>query len=153
MELIPVGDLEPRRLYRIRSRNLAVGVWDPVVQGFIGIRKKFGFEYLFTEYHWDYSTVFGTVRQMEPMEHVVPDHVDIVEGWSTCEKCNQQTEWVQTPPSLRTGTWHHIARGLDDNHKVSPMHVQNSGLFDWMKPFHDAETETRPDEAKPEEPR
>lgn len=36
-------------VYKLQSRNLTVGVYDGN-EGFIGIREKFGDEYLFTEY-------------------------------------------------------------------------------------------------------
>lgn len=80
MNLIPVEALEVGRLYRIRSRNLSVGVWTgDKYGGFIGIREKFGHEYLFTEYHRDTGGHHGTVTQMEATEHTVPEGVPISE--------------------------------------------------------------------------
>src|SRR5579872_5414717 len=55
-------------LYRIHSRNLAYGVYKADVRGFVGIRNKFGSNYLFTEYHWDNGPPFGTVRPIEFIE-------------------------------------------------------------------------------------
>lgn len=52
------------RVYKIHCRNLNYGVWDGK-EGFIGIRTKFGNEFLFTELHWDASECFGTVMDAE----------------------------------------------------------------------------------------
>src|SRR5713226_2195652 len=41
--------LKPRTVYRIRSRNLRLGVYDGQ-GGFIGIREKGGYRYLFREF-------------------------------------------------------------------------------------------------------
>lgn len=65
MKLIPMEQLVPGGVYRIRSRNLIVGVWWPEAKGFIGIRTKFGDRYLFTEFHHDADPHMGTVNQME----------------------------------------------------------------------------------------
>lgn len=53
-------DLIKGRIYKIRCRNLSYGIWDGK-EGFMGIRTKFGNEFLFTELHWDASESFGTV--------------------------------------------------------------------------------------------
>ncbi len=44
------AELKNRRLYKVRARNFTVAVYDAVNQCFIGIREKFGYEYLFREY-------------------------------------------------------------------------------------------------------
>lgn len=64
-----------RGVYRIRSRNLGVGVYRAEAQGFIGIRLKFTDRYLFTEYHYDTGAPYGTVRPKEKigvLPHDVP---------------------------------------------------------------------------------
>src|SRR5579859_7846431 len=63
---IPLSECVERVVYKIHSRNLILGVFDGQ-SGFIGIREKFGYEYLFTEYHWDSSPSFGTVRPYEKL--------------------------------------------------------------------------------------
>jgi len=54
--------------YRISARNFSFGVFNENTKGFIGIREKFGIEYLFTEYHWDTGEPFGTVHVEEFLE-------------------------------------------------------------------------------------
>jgi hypothetical protein len=67
-QIQPVTPLVPRGIYRIRSRNLDVGVWNET-DGFIGIREKFGSTYLFTEYLWEQGPPHGTVH-IQGREHV-----------------------------------------------------------------------------------
>lgn len=52
-------------LYRLSSRNLVSGVYNETVKAFVGIREKFGHEYLDTEYHWDNGPPFGTAKPLE----------------------------------------------------------------------------------------
>jgi hypothetical protein len=40
-------------LYHVYARNFNIGVYNEKAKGFIGIREKFGKEYLDTEYYWD----------------------------------------------------------------------------------------------------
>jgi hypothetical protein len=47
--MMQLDELETGAVYEVRSRNLIVGVYNGA-QGFIGVREKFGSEYLFTEY-------------------------------------------------------------------------------------------------------
>jgi hypothetical protein len=62
---IPLSECKNGFIYRIHSRNLSIGVFNAKDNGFIGIRTKFGDQYLFTEYHWDTGTPYGTVKPKE----------------------------------------------------------------------------------------
>lgn len=55
--------------YKLHSRNLRIGVYDKQTKGFVGIRTKFGFRYLFTEYHWDTGAPFGTACPLAAIEN------------------------------------------------------------------------------------
>lgn len=57
---IPLDELEHGRVYKVRSRNLVVGVWNAPSRGFLGIREKFGNRFLFQEFHYDNGPPFGT---------------------------------------------------------------------------------------------
>ena len=48
-EFIALAHCKDQWLYRIRSRNLTLGVFRKDQNGFVGIREKFGYEYLFVE--------------------------------------------------------------------------------------------------------
>jgi len=76
---IPMDQCEDRRLYRIDSRNLSLGVYCAEQQGFIGIREKFYDRFLFVEYHYDTGEPYGTVTPNEATEHVLPDDIELSE--------------------------------------------------------------------------
>lgn len=67
-EFIALAHCKDQWLYRIRSRNLILGVFRKDQNGFVGIREKFGYEYLFVEFHWDTGEPHGTVKPLEPLE-------------------------------------------------------------------------------------
>jgi hypothetical protein len=67
METIPLDQCVNGGFYRVCSRNLSFGVFIQKSQGFVGIREKFGNEYLFIEYHCD-TEIFGTVYPRELLE-------------------------------------------------------------------------------------
>lgn len=71
---IPLNECIDRGIYRIHSRNLSVGVFRESTKGFIGIRYKFGDEYLFEEYHYDNGPPYGTVDPKEQIG-VLPDEI------------------------------------------------------------------------------
>lgn len=62
---IKLEDCKHGGLYKIHARNFSLGVFDEKQQGFVGIREKFGDEYLFVEYHWDTGAPYGTVKPNE----------------------------------------------------------------------------------------
>jgi hypothetical protein len=136
MERMAMEDLENRRLYRIRSRNLVVGVWDEANHGFIGVREKFGSKYPFTEYHWDWDVNCGTVSHMEPMDEFLPDDIPVEEYRFVCEVCDKRVWWVH---DIKAYT--HIE--LDPTHKAEQKFVANDEIFEWLLPFDEAEIKTR----------
>lgn len=63
---IPSNQCKIGYLYRIASRNLRFGIFTGGdYGGFLGIRTKFGYQYLFTEYHYDLGGHCGTVSPKE----------------------------------------------------------------------------------------
>jgi len=63
---IPANQCKFGYLYKIFSRNLRFGIFTGGdYGGFLGIREKFGYEYLFTEYHYDLGGRCGTVSPKE----------------------------------------------------------------------------------------
>lgn len=77
--ILPRRELVDRRVYRIQSRNLSVGAWCESTGGFIGIREKFGSEYLFTEYFADGVSLVGTANPRKDLGITVPDDVPMTE--------------------------------------------------------------------------
>lgn len=145
MKKIDMDLLVDGEAYRIRSRNLVVGVWRADRRGFIGIRNKFGSDYLFTEFHHDADPYVGTVNGMEPLGVRVPDGVDLTEGHSLCQAfmsnsryelvCNHPTEWV--PAEKGPGRWEHVDKTLDEDHPTRSVYSHNSALFDFLVPLRD----------------
>ena len=68
MKYIPLSDCKHGWLYKIRSRNLILGVLREDRKGFVGIRENFDQMFLFVEYHWDTGPPFGTVKPLECLE-------------------------------------------------------------------------------------
>lgn len=141
-EQLPLQEnLENRRVYVIRSRNLSVGVWHAEAHGFIGVRRKFDSEYLFTEYHWDHDPHVGTVRAAKPTDTLVPEEIPLAERLgSRCENHDRLVEWRRNEPPIPAGKWFHI----DDDSELEEGDFatgrSNRALFDLLKPMHDEET-------------
>lgn len=76
--MIALNDCKDRYLYRIASRNLTHGVFCAKRGGFIGIRNKFDYDYLFMEYHWDVDPHYGTVKPLEEIEPL-PENIQNTE--------------------------------------------------------------------------
>lgn len=72
MNFIPLEDLEDGRVYRLKSRNLLVGLWRAKTNGFIGVRQKFDSRYLFEEFHYDTDSHCGTARATEALDLTWP---------------------------------------------------------------------------------
>jgi hypothetical protein len=93
---IPADECIDRMVYRIRSRNLAHGVFRKDTGGFIGIREKFGEYYLFEEYHHDISSFVGTVRPEMAIE-MLPEGIEAKETIPMgCSHCGGEIHYEQT---------------------------------------------------------
>jgi hypothetical protein len=93
---IPLEECKDGYLYRISSRNLAFGVYRAEAKGFVGIREKFGNEYLFTEFHYDTGAPFGTVFPKKELEQCTITPIN--EGYSDGEffRTNQPLfDWLK----------------------------------------------------------
>lgn len=87
---IPETDLIHRRLYRVRSRNLVIGVWDKDKRGFIGLREKFGSRYPFMEYHHDADPHVGTAQAEKDLGVDVPMEIEMQEFGPLVERDGRQ---------------------------------------------------------------
>jgi hypothetical protein len=128
--MIPKVDCKHGYVYRINSRNLIAGVYNSQTGGFVGIREKFGSEYLFPEFHRDNGPPYGTVSPVREIEKCpvedIRDHLDTV-----CRNCDQRCEWKMTDPEKKTGVWYHLAEGTRKDAK--PCDPHNDALFKYMK--------------------
>ena len=63
-DYIKIEDCIHGGLYKVDCRNFSYGVFNKKDSSFIGIRHKFGYTYLFSEYHWDSGPPFGTAKPL-----------------------------------------------------------------------------------------
>lgn len=73
LQIRPISDMDERGLYKLKSRNLHVGIWTG--EGFVGIREKFGERFLFMEFYGKW----GTVMSMEPLNIFLPPEIELAE--------------------------------------------------------------------------
>lgn len=78
--IIPQSRCEPRRVYRVESRNLTLGIFNPTDGGFLGLREKLGSTYVFTEYHFDRGAPFGTARPWMATDLYLPPTTGLTES-------------------------------------------------------------------------
>lgn len=131
MSYIPMEQCKNGYLYRIHSRNLAYGVYREKVQGFIGIREKFGHEYLFTEFHWDTGEPFGTVqpaREIEPC----PSDIELTEHYDTIDSKTGRKVLHETKVDGKGRGWFFVDTGETSN-DINPVSPENEKLFKWLE--------------------
>lgn len=146
---IPLEECKHGFLYKIFSRNLGLGVFDENTQGFIGIREKFRYEYLFTEYHWDTGPPFGTVHPDEELEECpcksIKEDLDIVGDESgrpllrhidwryrdTKEPCLEEQAWDDKDGAVGVESKRPIVNeGKGWKYRLMKTSVPNNELFD-----------------------
>jgi len=143
---IPLAECKHRGLYRLISRNLAIGVYSEPTQGFVGIRTKFGRKYPFEEHHVDYPGPYKTAAPMELLPDELPPGIDPVESLagSWCSECHAPSEYAKWPEggerevALATGgtmkvpgQWQH-----SDGTRCENMHAyfkSNEALHRWLE--------------------
>jgi len=89
---IPKADCKDRKLYRIKSRNLAIGVFRAATGGFLGLRTKFGSTFVDEEFHWDNGEPYGTVDPQEELPEELPSGVPNEEDSSALRAWLQEME-------------------------------------------------------------
>ncbi len=110
-------------IYLIHSRNLSVGVYNGK-EGFIGIRDKFDFRYLDTEYH---QSKGGTVRVLQDLGSITDTKIKIQESYpDSCKYCGYLIE-----ADKGSSMWAHIG----ETDCVSPIPVvrQYTPLFEYLE--------------------
>jgi hypothetical protein len=123
------------RIYKLECRNLLCGVWNGV-NAFIGIRHKWGDEFLDTEYHWDFDDHYGTVENAEDTNHDIPK--DFVLDTDLGIKDNITGEWIERKwdENNKFVGWYYI----EDNEiatNVRPVGIPNKELFNYLKNYID----------------
>lgn len=121
--MMELDEMIPRGVYRLRGRNLDIGVWDG--ENWIGVREKFGDEFL------DRSEVPGRTCTAESFVGMLPDEIETVTGWSKCQECETPTDFDRT----RGETWQERCFHVngDTSHDARSAHFQNVPLFRHLK--------------------
>jgi len=134
MNYISLKDCVPRWIYKLDSRNLAIGVYDGD-NGFIGIRTKFGDRYLFIEYHWDYGGDYATVKPLEKIGEL-PEEIECNEHDALyCDKCLKRgLEFRLDDPkaAVGRGKWYHFD-GTPLCEGGNPEYCRNGELFIYLE--------------------
>lgn len=127
---VPLDECVPRRLYKLRSRNLSFGVFDGK-DGFIGIRQKFNSKFLFTEYHWEQGHPHGTVFGVVDLGVDLPDDVELCESPGTVDQ--ETGRWVQFDrPKVDGGRGWYFSDTGEASDDIRPVGKSNEALFDWL---------------------
>ena len=113
--MIPKSECKDRRLYRLNSRNLTLGVWCAASGGCIGLRTKFTSTYPATEYHWEQGAPHGTAQPQEELSDELPAEVHLTErlDGSLCTMCDEPATYLRWPEGdgethKVPGVWLHL---------------------------------------------
>lgn len=124
---IPKDQLVRGAVYELKSRNLIAGVWNGE-NGFIGIREKFGEEYLFTEYLYELGPPYGTAHPIKLIGWA--DTCALVEHYGLiCKNCDKGA-WKD-----KEGEWpdnEHCGGGCSNDDR-SVFWTINQLLFDVLR--------------------
>lgn len=65
MNYIALENLKIGKAYKLRARNIGIGIWDG--EAFHGIRDKFGNKFMDKEIHWDLDEKYGTAQAIKEL--------------------------------------------------------------------------------------
>ncbi len=131
IERIPLSEMIYGHLYRLRSRNLACGVYDGN-QGFIGIREKLGSIFLDRESHWDQGAPYGTAHPQEDLGPL-PRHIQVRDRYDAVDrKTGRLVDFgIGDPDQITTGCWFFVDTG-ERSKDIHPLTILYRPLFDWL---------------------
>lgn len=122
-------ELEVGRVYKIKSRNLVLGVYKGN-GGFIGIREKFGHKYLFTEYHHEMGPPFGTVKPYEVLDEPITT-IPLKEGLGTIDDHTKRPVAFDKPVVDGGRGWFYTDTN-EASRDIFPREVSNRELFEYL---------------------
>lgn len=133
-DCVPLAECKPRRLYKIRCRNLDFGVFNGKESpwaGFIGIREKFNSKYLFTEYHHETGAPFGTVYSVIDTGIDMPEDLRLSDTSPTVDKASNRPVHFDKPVADGGRGW--IFSDTDESDQsIQPVSYGNPELFKWL---------------------
>jgi len=125
-----VEDCIKGRIYKLRSRNLSYGVWDGK-EGFIGIRTKWHDSYLFTEYHYDASEIYGTVADAIDTGIDVPSNIPIKTRLGTVDQETRRDVYFDKPVAEGGKGWCFKDTG-EPSENIRPVSIGNNLLKQFL---------------------
>ena len=137
--MIALSDCRENVCYRLRSRNLELGVFNGR-GGFIGIRTKFGSRYLFTEFHQESSATHGTVSPLTEVA-TLPAGILASESLGTVDETTRRAVEFDRPRLEGGRGWYYRDTGEADD-DISPVRLDNDALFAWLDAQEAALTHT-----------
>lgn len=115
-------------VYKLKSRNLSVGVFDGK-DSFIGIRTKFDRRFLDSEGHWDNSS-FATAKPLLEIGYV-PDDISLSIVLKTIDSRNDREVDYDKG-------WYYLDTGEYDKN-INPVNIRNKELFEFLEQFENDE--------------
>lgn len=143
--MIRIEECKKGHIYSLQSRNLDLGVFDGQT-GFIGIRTKFQFKYLDTEYHYDGLYENGTAKPLKEIG-ILPHWIPVKEKFDVpiCGSCGRACIAIPIGEEAVPVRWEHIPWHYQDQEeqefklfvstceKVRPIVLSNSYLFEFLE--------------------
>ena len=135
--MIPLDQCEDRAVYEIDSRNLVVGVFVKAKAGFIGIRTKFGSQYLFMEFHHDTGAPFGTVQPLKKSSEAPPEIPLVVMLDGTVDSITKRPVKFDRPVDEGGKGWHFVDTG-EASKLIRAVAIENETLFTFLESIEKA---------------
>lgn len=129
MEFIPLARCLSGRVYRLHSRNLALGVFDGRT-GFIGVRTKFEARFLFREYHGETGPPHGTAWPLAALDQL-PEAIALAEHEPTIDERSGRPVAFDRPLTNGGRGWFFCDSGLADE-RIRPVARTNQALLDYL---------------------
>lgn len=134
--MIPIEECVRGTVYKLRSRNLDVGVFDGK-DSFIGWRQKFGSVFLDEEYHYDPgpngTVTRGTARPLEAIDKI-SDHIVVKVYLGSRDSVTGRFVDFDKPISSGGVGWYFIDTG-EASQDIRPQAVTNKALYAAMEKF------------------
>jgi hypothetical protein len=121
------------RLYKFNARNFFIGVYNGH-GGFVGIRTKFGYRFLDTEYHWDQGPPYGTVQEVEDTGIALPEGIPLETTLGTMDRDTCRPMDFDRPVKDGGKGWYFTDTG-EAGPDAQPVAVGNNALFEWLDKY------------------
>lgn len=127
--MIPMAECRKGGVYKIRSRNLSIGVYAGE-GGFIGIRQKLGARYLFVEFHHEVDRRYGTVLP-DDFLGMLPEGIELRTHVPTVDKATNRLVDFDRPIAEGGRGWYFMDTG-EANEDIHPIAYTYKPLFDYL---------------------